>query len=200
MTIGFLESTVPVPATDATFEYYLAFTGRPALKIENNHIIALAAVAAVVVVAAVLGRSEKALSDYRPGNQEESEIVAFLMKYENTRRKFNLQGYLACLHDKGIYHHAGGVMVSKQKLAESLPGFWEGLRKGSREFFPMCRESLNGNWFVGFHIFSPIIELDGNEAKVTVTYSNAGWRIKHFIHLLKENNAWLITLLDWETR
>ena len=171
---------------------------RTALKIKSHHIIASAAVAAVAMVAAVLGRSEKALSDFSPRNQEESEIIGLLMKYENTRSKFDLQGYLACLHDHGIYNHAGGVMVSKQKLAESLPSFWEGLRRGSREFFPMCRESLNGNWFVGFHIFNPIIELDGNEARVTVTYSKAGFRIKHFIHLLKENNTWLITLLDWE--
>ena len=90
-------------------------------------------------------------------------------------------------------------MVTKQELALLLPDFWTQLQKGDRKFFPMCRENLSGNYFIGFKLANPKIRINQNKADVTVTYVNKGWRQKHYIYLVKENNRWLINGLDWES-
>lgn len=143
--------------------------------------------------------SNTPIEDYLPKNQEEKDIVALLVQYQEARKHFHLEQYLGCLHEQGIYHHASRVMLSKKALAARLPGFWAELQKGNRLFFPMCRENLSGNYFVGFRLVNPTIYIDRNTATVTAIYVNTGWRIRHYISLIKENNRWWINRLDWET-
>ncbi len=143
--------------------------------------------------------SNTPIEDYLPKDQEEKNIMALLVRYQEARKHFHLEQYLGCLHEQGSDPHASRVMLSKKALAEQLPGFWAELQKGNRLFFPMCRENLSGNYFVGFHLVNPTIHIDHNTATVTATYVNTGWRIRHYIYLIKENNRWLINRLDWET-
>ena len=152
------------------------------------------------ILAMTFSCSGKALTEYLPRNEDEADIIALLIEYERARKSFDLQGYLNCLHEKGLYHHAGRVMISKQKLADLLPEFWDGLRGGKRLFFPMCRESINGNWLVGFRIVDPHIKISGNTADVETMYLNTVWRQMHYIPLIKENSVWRISRLDWETK
>ena len=143
--------------------------------------------------------SDTLLKDYVPAGPDEAEIMALLIQYQDARSHFDLDRYLSCLHDHGVYHHASRIMVSKKELAALLPDFWSQLQTGSRTFFPMCRENLSGNYFVRFHLINPCITVDQNAADVTVTYVNTGWRLKHYISLVKEYDRWLINRLDWET-
>jgi hypothetical protein len=139
------------------------------------------------------------LNEYIPKDSDEAEIVLLLIRYQNARINFDLERYLGCLHEDGVYHHASRVMVTKKELSFLLPDFWTQLQKGDRIFFPMCRENLSGNYFVGFKLTNPEIRVNLHTADVTVTYVNKGWRQKHYIYLEKENNRWFIKGLDWET-
>ena len=139
------------------------------------------------------------IADYVPKDRAEAGVLAILIRYEKARKNFDIAGYLGCLHDRGIFHHAGRIMVSKQRLSELLPDFWNRLQDGNRLFFPMCRENLSGNYFVQFNLINPQITIDGNTASVVVTYINTGWRLKHYISLRKGNNQWLIDRLDWDS-
>ena len=143
--------------------------------------------------------SNAPIEEYVPQNPEEKQILALLIKYQKARKNFDLAGYLSCLHEGGIYHHASRVMVTKKELSGLLPDFWSQLKKGERSFFPMCRENLSGNYFIQFNLINPQITIDQNKASVVVTYINTGWRLKHYISLIKEDNRWLINRLDWET-
>jgi hypothetical protein len=147
----------------------------------------------------ILSCSNTPLEQYEPQSDEEAHILAVLVRYQQARQEFNLQGYLSCLHAHGRYHHASRVMVSKKNLSILLPDFWDELRTGQRFFYPMCRENLSGNYFVGFHLSNPRIIITRNTAKVVVTYAKAGWRLKHYISLIKDNQRWWINRLDWET-
>ena len=154
---------------------------------------------AVAICIAICACSNTPMEDYVPKNNEEAKIVALLIQYRDARKTFDLERYLACLHDQGIYHHASRIMVSKKELSNLLPDFWAQLKRGNRLFFPMCRENLSGNYFVRFRLINPKITITQNSASVIVIYVNTGWRLKHYISMIKENNRWLINRLDWET-
>ena len=143
--------------------------------------------------------SNSPIEEYLPQNPDEKQILALLIKYQKARKNFDLAEYLSCLHEKGIYHHASRVMVTKKELSGLLPEFWNQLNKGDRSFFPMCRENLSGNYFIQFKLVNPQISIDQNKASIVVTYVNTGWRLKHYISMIKENDQWLINRLDWET-
>ena len=147
----------------------------------------------------IVACSNTPLKDYEPKDPEEAAITALLIQYQDARTHFDLNRYLSCLHDQGVYHHASSIMVSKQELSDLLPEYWAQLKRGNRLFFPMCRENLSGNYFVDFDLVDPNITINQNTATVTVTYVNTGWRLKHYISLVKEHGRWLISRLDWET-
>ena len=157
---------------------------------------------AMIVLASlllILSCSNTPLEKYAPQSDEEARIFEVLVDYQQARQDFDLQGYLSCLHEHGRYNYASRVMVSKRELSVLLPEFWDGLRAGRRSFYPMCRENLSGNYFVGFHLTNPQMAITQNTAKVVVTYANAGWRLKHYISLIKDHQRWWINRLDWET-
>jgi hypothetical protein len=155
----------------------------------------------IAILMGIMGWSctDTPLERYVPQKSAEAEIVALLVQYQDARKNLNVQRYLDCLHDRGAYHYASRIMVSKKELTELLPGFWKRLQQGDRSFFPMCRENLSGNYFVGFRLVNPSISVMQNTARVTVTYVNAGWRLKHDVFLVKEKDRWFINRLDWET-
>ena len=79
--------------------------------------------------------SNTPIEDYLPKDQEEKNIMALLVRYQEARKRFHLEQYLGCLHEQGSYHHASRVMLSKKALAEQLPGFWAELREEIDCFF-----------------------------------------------------------------
>ena len=63
--------------------------------------------------------SNTPIEDYLPKDQEEENIIALLVRYQEARKHFDLEQYLGCLHEQGSYHHASRVMLSKKALAVS---------------------------------------------------------------------------------
>ena len=139
------------------------------------------------------------LADYRPATADEAGIVKRLIAYQSARNAFDVTAYMNCLHEQGQFHFASRVMLSKDQLRRRLPEFWQGLQKGERLFFPMCRENLSGNYFRSMRLSNPKIRINGKKAAITVTFVTAGWRLKHYISMRQTERGWLIDGLDWET-
>ena len=143
--------------------------------------------------------SGPSLEEYLPENPEEKKIVSLLIQYQDAKINCNLDQFLACLQENGTFHFGRGFMLSKNELKESLPSFWAGLKSGSREFYPMNREMITGNYILTGRFFNPKIVIYQESAEVILTFMKYGWRLRHYISMIKENDQWLITRLDWET-
>lgn len=146
-----------------------------------------------------LSCSGPSLTEYVPKNEEEKEIIYLLIQYQDAKINCDLDQFLACLHEKGNFHFGRGFMLSKMELKESLPPFWAGLRSGSREFYPMNREMITGNYILTGRFFNPQIVINQESAEAIMTFMKWGWRLRHYISMIKQNDQWLITRLDWET-
>ncbi|MCP4344194.1 MAG: nuclear transport factor 2 family protein [Desulfobacterales bacterium] len=138
------------------------------------------------------------MTEYVPENREQADIKSLLIQYRNAKNNFNLEQYLACLHDNGKYTYKSRRIVSKEQLKKELPVFWAGVKSGDQKFYPISRESLNGNYFRSGQFINPKIRVSKNTAEVTVTFTKWTWRLKHYISMVKENGHWLINRLDWE--
>ena len=111
----------------------------------------------LLIITLNISCSGPSLEEYLPKVQEEKKIISLLIQYQDAKINCNLDQFLACLHENGVFHFGRGFMLSKNELKESLPSFWAGLKSGSREFYPMNREMITGNyngfnWRIsGFH-------------------------------------------------
>jgi hypothetical protein len=76
------------------------------------------------------------------------ELNISVSQYQDAKINCNLDQFLACLQENGTFHFGRGFMLSKNELKESLPSFWAGLKSGSREFYPMNREMITGNYIL----------------------------------------------------
>ena len=143
--------------------------------------------------------SGPSLEEYFPKSQEEKKIISLLIQYQDAKINCDLDQFLSCLHENGVFHFGSGFMLSKNELKKSLPSFWAGLKSGSTEFYPMNREMITGNYILTGRFFNPIISINKDSADVILTFRKYGWRLRHFISMIKENDRWLISRLDWET-
>ena len=89
-------------------------------------------------------------------------------------------------------------MVSKEKLTEVLPDFWAKVKAEAPDSIPMGRENINGNHFPYGELINPTIVVNGNKARISVMFTTRLWKMKHFVFMLKENERWLITRLEWD--
>ncbi len=139
------------------------------------------------------------IDEYIPQSKEEVEIIDLLTKFQEAKQKFDSPKYLSCLDENGRFMFGGHLMVSKKELSALLPDFWKRLRENDAHVKPMCRENLNGNFFNG-SFFNPLISIDNNSAKVTLTFQTpiVRWRTLLFLMLIKENGVWLITQYEWD--
>jgi len=153
----------------------------------------------LLIITLNISCSGPSLEEYLPKNQEEKNIISLLIQYQGAKINCDLDQFLACLHEKGDFHFGIGFMLSKKELKESLPSFWAGLKSGSREFYPMNREMITGNYILTGRFFNPQIVINQESAEVIMTFMKWGWRLRHYISMIKENDQWLITRLDWET-
>ncbi len=142
--------------------------------------------------------SGTSLKAYPVKSQAEKAIIAVLTRYEAAKNRFDIEGYLAVLHPAGRYMLGGDAMVSKKRLAEHLPVFWEKLRSYDPNFFPITRESVNGNFFESGWFVNPKIRIAGDTAHVTMTFSKGFWHLDHLVSLRREEGRWWIDRLDWE--
>ena len=154
---------------------------------------------ALVLIAFALSCSGPSLREYTPRNQAEMAIIALLTQYQEAKINCDLESYLACLHEKGRYHFGRGTMASKQQLREWLPGFWAGLKTGNRKYFPVNREMITGNYIITGRFYNPVITVNQETAEARVLFMKWGWRLHHYISMVKENGKWRIIRLDWDT-
>ncbi len=152
--------------------------------------------AVLMILLLVVSCSDAPLKEYECKNQEEKEILALLIEYEDARNNFDIDRYLATLHDQGKYHYACNVMVSKEALRKDLPEFWMKLRSGDL-LAPMCRENMTGNYFLTGRLFNPEITIEQDAARIKLMYSSWGFRIIRYIHVRRDEGRWLINRLDW---
>ena len=153
----------------------------------------------LLIITLSISRSGPLLEEYLPKNQEEKKIILLLIQYQDAKIYCDLDQFLACLYEKGNFHFGRGFMLSKKELKESLPSFWAGLQSGSPEFYPMNREMITGNYILTGRFFNPQIVINQESAEVIMTFMKWGWRLRHYISMIKQNDQWLITRLDWET-
>jgi hypothetical protein len=160
--------------------------------------VKLTAVTAALLAFA-MACSGPSLQAYTPQDQTERDIIALLIQYQEAKMNCDLEAYLACLHEHGEYHFGRGTMASKQQLREWLPGFWAGLKTGNRKYYPMNREMITGNYILSGRFYNPDITVNEETAEARVLFMKWGWRLHHYISLVRENGQWRIVRLDWDT-
>jgi hypothetical protein len=153
---------------------------------------------AAVICLSTAACSETRLKDYPVKSRDERAIIAVLARYETAKNRFDVTGYLAGLHPAGRYSFGGDAMVSKKHLAEHLPEFWKKLRAFDPGFFPITRESVNGNFFESGWFVNPKIRIAGDAARVTMTFSKGFWHLDQWVSLRRNKGQWWIDRLDWE--
>lgn len=144
--------------------------------------------------------SGTSIDKYVPKNPDESEIVSLLHTFNKAKNDHDIETYLACLHDEGKFMFSGGgLMASKRELAELLPKFWSDIESSNLSGRPMCRESLNGNFYKG-SFYDPVITVERKNAKATVTFKTSviKWRTLLFLDFKKLNGSWKINRFEWD--
>ena len=138
------------------------------------------------------------LAEYQTRNRDEEEIKAVLLAYLDAKRQFDIERYLAYLHNQGHFHFECGKILSKTELGQLLPGFWADMRSGNPTFFPINRECITGDYFDSGRYVNPRMDVARDRAAVTLTFTVGWWRLNHYVLLVREKGEWVINRLDWE--
>ena len=162
----------------------------------------LTGVALVFVLAAIALTgmySGTRIDKYRSKNDDEIQIIALLTAFNKAKTNHDLESYLACLNNGGIFMFGGSIMVPKDYLKKQLPMFWANREFGYIITRPSSREELNGNFFDGI-LYDPVITINHDRAKAVVTFVTPiiRWRTKLFLEFHKQNEAWLISRFEWD--
>lgn len=134
---------------------------------------------------------------YLPKSDDEAAICDVLVRYVAAKRRFNVAGLLACLHPDGRYHFAGQREMTKASLAGWLGDFWQRLKAGDPGVMTIAREDLNGDFFLTGRYVNPVIEVNGDRARVRLTFTKGWWGSFHTVFLVRENRRWIINRLEW---
>ncbi len=162
--------------------------------------LAAATLVFVLVAIALIGMySGTPIDRYLPKNDDEIQIIALLTVFNKAKTNHDLESYLACLDNGGIFMFGGSIMVSKQELKQRLPIFWANRESGYILTRPSSREELNGNFFAGI-LYDPVITITHDRAKAMVTFVTPiiRWRTKLFLEFHKQNGSWLISRFEWD--
>jgi len=141
--------------------------------------------------------SDAPIEDYAPRGPAESEIIAVLGQYQEARNRFDLARLLPLLHEKGEFTFQCGMMVSKARLKDMLPGFWAELKAGNSAVIPLVHECINGDYFHTGRLNNPRIAIHGDEAQATVLFTKGVCRILLHVTMRREDDRWLITRTEW---
>ena len=137
------------------------------------------------------------IEQYAPHSQDEQAILEVLMQYQDARNRFDLEGLLPLLHDKGEFTFQCGMMVSKDKLKEMLPGFWAKLKSGDSAVIPLVHECINGDYYHTGRLNNPQVEIHYDQARATVLFTKGVCRVLLYATMLREDDRWLITRTEW---
>jgi hypothetical protein len=137
------------------------------------------------------------LSQYTPRSTDEKQIVSALMQYQDARNRFDLERLLSLLHEKGEFTFQCGMQVSKNRLKEMLPGFWEELKSGDSAVIPLVHECINGDYYHTGRLNNPQVEIHNDTALATALFTKGVCRVLLNVALLREDGRWLITRTEW---
>jgi hypothetical protein len=112
------------------------------------------------------------LTDYKPKNEDEKQIVELLQKYTDTRNSVDVKGIRSTFHDDGIYYKGWGGELKASDIETSDPEIWT--RAGKLK------------------MTDPSIKIDGEEALVTVNTWYGKAKFQAAFTVVKENGNWLI--------
>ena len=152
----------------------------------------------LLIVSMPIACSQISLSEYQTRNRAEEEIKTVLLEYLDAKQRFDIERYLACLHDRGRFHFECGRHLSKGELGQLLPGFWDDMRSGNPAFYPINRECITGDYFDTGRYVNPRMDVGDRIARVTLRFTVGWWGLNHYVSLVREDKGWLISRLDWE--
>ncbi|MFH1981496.1 MAG: hypothetical protein ABIL58_06615 [Pseudomonadota bacterium] len=151
----------------------------------------------MLLVLIISSCGDVSIGNYNPDKPDEKEIIALLIQYQDAKNHFDLERLLSCLHDNGAFSFECGLMVSKERLKNELPGFWAGIRSGDPSAIPMVHECINGDYYKSGALNNPQVLIDGDTATATVLFTKGISRVEQFFSLIRENDQWLITRTEW---
>ena len=152
----------------------------------------------IIFALSLFGACDSPIEKYKPLNQDEKEIILVLIQYQDAKNHFDLKRLLSLLHEDGEFSFQCGLMVSKAKLAEMLPGYWAELKSGNSEAISLVHECINGDSYKSGKLNNPHIEvINGSRAVATVLFTKGFSRLLQYFSLRRENGRWLITYTEW---
>jgi len=155
------------------------------------------AYSAIILVLLMVCSCDAPIAQYEPISPDEKEIVSVLIQYQDARNRFDLQRLLPLLHEKGEFTFQCGMMVSKRKLKEKLPGFWAELQSGDSAVIPLVHECINGDYYHTGRLNNPQIDIHEDKALATVLFTKGVCRVLFYVAMRRENDRWLITRTEW---
>ena len=134
---------------------------------------------------------------YEPRSPDEKEIVTVLAQYQDAKNRFDLERLLPLLHEKGEFTFQCGMMVSKERLKELLPGFWAELKSGNSAVIPLVHECINGDYYTSGRLNNPHILIHNDKAVATVLFTKGVCRALLYVTLRRQEETWLISRTQW---
>lgn len=151
----------------------------------------------ITIVSAVSSGCDSPVAKYEPQNQDEREIIAVVIQYQDSRNHFDIEKLLSLLHNNGQFTFECGRMVSKSVIKEELPILWSELKSGNSAVIPLVHECINGDYHKSGELNNPQIAINDDKAKVTVMFTKGFTRLLLYFSMLRENDRWLITRTEW---
>ena len=112
------------------------------------------------------------LTEYKPANDDQKQIVDLLQKYTDTRNSVDIKGIRSTFHDEGIYYKGMGGELKASDIESADPEIWS--RAGKLK------------------MTDPDIKINGEEALVSVNTWYGKAKFQAAFTMVKENGNWLI--------
>ena len=112
------------------------------------------------------------LTEYKPKNEDEKQIVDLLQKYTDSRNSLDIKGIRSTFHDDGIYYKGMGGELKASDIETADPEIWT--RAGKLK------------------MTDPNIKINGEEALVSANTWYGKGRFQAAFTMVKENGNWLI--------
>ena len=112
------------------------------------------------------------LTEYKPKNDDEKQIVDLLQRYTDARNNEDVIGIQSTFHDNGMYLSGSGPKYTKSELATTDPKWWTQMGK--------------------YKITDPDIKINGNDAQISMNTWYGKSRYQAAFTLVKDDGKWLI--------
>ena len=128
------------------------------------------------------------IDKYEPRGRDEKEILSVLIQYQNAKNNFDIDQLLSLLHEDGKFSFRCGLMVSKARLKELLPGFWGEIRAGNGADSPIVHECINGDYYKSGTLNNLQIEIGDDKTEATVLFTKGFSRVLQYFSMVREND------------